>query len=93
MPDGNVNSPGAAPQWAHASLGWVLVTFAPCMGTGCRRCPGGPWTAAGAGTQHPLGGWGRRGDRQWTGLLQLKPALHPAHVAGTCSALAVVLDL
>ena len=63
------------------ALGWdPPATFGLRAFTGAGQPPLSWWARDSAGRWHTASGgsWGRRGDRQWTGALQLRPPLHPA---------------
>jgi hypothetical protein len=71
---------------------WSLTTGEPPLSWWGRDSAGRWHTASG-------GSWGRHGDREWTGVLQLRPPLHPAAtsleltVTGTSERLRIGLPL
>jgi len=63
------------------AMGWdPPATFGLRAFSGAGQPPLSWWARDSAGRWHTASGgsWGRHGDRQWTGALQLRPPLHPA---------------
>jgi hypothetical protein len=63
------------------AMGWdPPATFGLRAFTGAGQPPLSWWACDSAGRWHTASGgsWSHRGDRQWTGALQLRPPLHPA---------------
>jgi hypothetical protein len=82
------------------TVGWDPPTFGLRAFTGMGEPPLSWWAQDSAGRWHTASGgsWGRHGDREWTGVLQLRPPLHPAAtseltITGTSERLRIMLPL
>jgi hypothetical protein len=62
------------------TVGWDPPSFALRAFTGTGQPPLSWWARDNGGRWHTASGgsWGRHGDREWSGVLQLRPPLHPA---------------